>query len=177
MQKPDAPAGHAVGLREREYAYDARARLGDARRREQLRVVVEKILVHLVADDEQIVTVGDLDQALDLRPRIDGARRVVGVREQHGDGLARDRALESAQVESKVLFLDERHETGSTAGDANRLHVRGIARRRDQDLAARLHGSEERRRDRLDRSAGDDDLGLRIVLHAAFGDRLGDRFA
>ncbi len=177
VEEADAPAGHAVRFREREDADDAIADVGQRSGRHALGIVVEKVLVDLVRDDDEVVRGRERGDPLDLRAGIHGARRVVRIAEENHGRSPRHGSLERIRVEPEVLLLAERHEPRHAARDADHLRVGGVRRRRQQDFLPGFEDREQRRGDRFDRAARDDDLAVRVVEHAVASDCVRDRFA
>src|SRR5262249_16318238 len=64
----------------------------------RLSAIVDELSIYLVADQEQIVLLAKTRDELELLPRVDGARRVVGVADDHHPGLRRDDLLPGGLV-------------------------------------------------------------------------------
>ena len=92
----DAPAGHAIGLGAAVDGERARIKLRlDLRRRRELEVVVDQVLVHVVGHDMHMrVLQQHVGQRLQLGARIGGAGRVRRRVEDQPFGLRRDRLFQ-----------------------------------------------------------------------------------
>ena len=98
----DAPAGHAIGLGDAVHRQRALVQPGlDLRRRGELEVVVDEMLVHVVGDHVDMrMPDQHVGQLLELGAGIGRAGRVRRRVEQHPLGLRRDRPLERLAASS-----------------------------------------------------------------------------
>ena len=112
----DAPAGHAIGLGHAVHGQRAlvEPRL-DLRRRGELEVVIDQVLVHVVGQHPDMrMPHQHVGQRLQLGARVGGAGRVRRRVEDQPLGLRRDRALERARACSLKPFCIARLDrTGS----------------------------------------------------------------
>ena len=78
---------------------------GQGRDRDVPATVEDKVLVHLVCDDDKVVPLGELGDHRELRWRKHLAGRVVGRVEQDRPGAARDRGSQFVGVEAPSRVL------------------------------------------------------------------------
>ena len=134
---------------------------------------VDELAVHLVAEQEEVVLLDDIAQALHLLAGVEVARRVVGVADEDGLGARGDLLLEGlhgGQAEAVLdVGLDALDHGAHGDGEG---HVVGVERIRDDHFVARPEAPEEGEQHRLGAAGGDDDLlrrkinpVLSVVLH------------
>ena len=127
---------------------------------------VYELSVHLVADDEQIVLLSDIEHQLQLVRREDGAGRVAGVRDHDGAGVLVYAGLDAlAHGVAVVLLGAGRQRVDGSAGEGDGGVVVRVERFGNDDLVAVV---KQRRHGHLQRfaAAGGDKDVLFIQLYA-----------
>ena len=175
----DAPAGHGVGLRDAVHGQRARlqARL-DLRRRRELEVAVDEMLVHIVGQHPHMRVahqhVGELFQ---LALRVGRAGRVRRRVKDEPLGARRDRALQIRRLQFEPVVDRGRHNDRRSPVDRHHLRIAYPIGRGDDDLVALVHGDEEGVVEDL-LSPGRDDRVRGLVVETVLTAKLGrDRLA
>ena len=146
-QPADAPAGHAMALRQR--IDDQRALRHAVQRARRDVLAAAQRPVDLVGQQPEIAPAAQLGDRLERGARIDRAGRVVRRVEQDRLGLRRQRLLDRCGARLEAV-LGRRLDDGEIgAGSAECAGVCGVVGRHDDRMVARvehaLHGSVERR--------------------------------
>lgn len=120
-----------------------------------------EVLVHLVGDDERVVTVRQLDDELERLTREDGARGIVGIVDEDDAGAVGDGGAEIVVVGLKVRCPQRDRDVSSPAQpDERRVLV--VERLERYDFVAVVDEREYRRGECLGRTGGDKDFGVWI---------------
>ena len=163
----DAPAGHAIGLRAAVDGERARIkRRLDLRRRRELEVVVDQVLVHVVGHHVHMrMPHQHVGERLQFGARIGGARRIRRRVQQHPFGLRRDRAIEllRRQLEAGRHRGLDRHRLA--AGEQHHVEIAHPIGRGEDHLVARIERRNEGVVQHLLAAGADGDL-RRLVVEA-----------
>ena len=154
---PGPPAGHVVGLRERE---DLDPHLHGARRLEERGravAVVRDLGVGVVVHDDQLVTAGERDRPLEEVVLDDPAGGVVGVVEEHHPRAGGDVRRDGLQVGLEPQLRQEGHGDRLGARQQRPGGVDGVARIAGQgDVAGVEEGQVDVGHGLLGAQRGDD---------------------
>lgn len=142
----------------------------------ELLAAVDKLAVHLVADDEQIVLLGDVGHETELFLGEDGAGWVAGVREEDGAGVLVDARLD-ALTDGELVVLLRRcgDRADGRAGQRDKRAVVRVERLGDDDLITLVEDAAERDLQRLAAAGGDEHLLVgdrRVDLAVVVDDRV-----
>ena len=177
MEVADPPARHPIGFGEGENPHNTLPDIGDLSRTEIGFRRVDKILIGLINNQKEIMPFGQRNQGARFRFREDRPGRIVRVAVQNRSRVWRQTGLKRFFVKGKILLLAERSEARGTAGDANDLLVGGIAGRGQNDLIPRAGEGQQRCGNGLNRTAGNNNLPVRVVVHGLLQQRLGNALA
>ena len=117
--------------------------------RYELLIAVDEALVGLVREQEQIVSLDQRRERLDLLASDHGSRRIAGAVDQDHAGARRQRRLDLLHVESEAIGGQTGHELRQTAEDAYLVGERHPGRRRNDHLVAGLDDGGEHVEERL----------------------------
>ena len=135
----------------------------------ELFAAVDELAIHLVADDEQVVLLGDVGHELQLLLGEDGAGRIAGVCEQYRAGVLVDACLDALAHGELIALLGLcGHGADSRAGEGDKGRVVGVKRLGNNDLIALVKDAGERYLERF-RAAGRDEhllIGYRSIYLA-----------
>ena len=176
----DAPAGHAVGLRHAVERERALVESGlDLRRAEELEVVVDQVLVHVVRERPHMrMPHQHLGDRLHLGARIGRTGRVRRRIEDQPLGILRDRTLERLRLHLEAILEPRRHCHRRGARQQHNVRVADPIGRRNDNLVARIERRHQGVEQHLLAAGADDDLGglvveLVLALELARDRRLG----
>ena len=142
---------------------------------------VDELAVGLVADDEQVMLLGDVDHQAHLLGREHRTGGVAGVGAHDGAGVLVDERLDARAVGVAVALLGAGRDGADlrAAGIDHRIVV-GVERLGDQDLVVVVEDAVHRDLQCLGASVGDEDIAL-VKVHVELGivaldgvDQLGD---
>ena len=142
---------------------------------------VDELAVGFIADEEQIVLLGEVNEHLHLVVRQHHAGGVAGVRDHDGAGVLIDERLDLRALGVVIALLGAGRDGGDgRAAGAHHGVVVGVERLGDEDLVAVVEDALERDGKRLAAAGGDVDLALievhiELIVVALDGvDQLGD---
>ena len=165
-REPDAPARHAVGLGQGGELDRHVLGAGNLQDRDGRFAVVIQLRIGQVADDPQVVGLGEVHDAF-IEGQIDRLGRRVGRIVHHQDLGARHgeghRPLQRLEI---LLVRRGRHAADRRARDDEAEGVDRIGRIGRQDHVARLGDRGGQAGQTFLRAHGDDHLGLGIDVHA-----------
>ena len=125
----------------------------------ELLTAVDELAVHLVADEEQVVLLGDVGHEPELFLGEDGAGRVAGVGEEDGAGVLVDAGFNALTDGKPVVFFRRRGDgADGCAGERDERAVVRVERLGDDDLIALIEDAAERDLQRLAAAGGDEHL-------------------
>ena len=177
MEIADPPARHPIGFGEGEDPHNALADISDLSRAEICFWRINKILIGFINNQKDIMPFGQRNQGARFRFREDRPGWIVRVAVQDRPRVWRQTGLKRFFVKGKILLLVERGEARGTAGDADNLLVGGIAGRGKNDLIPWAGEGQQRCGNGLNRTAGNNNLLVRVVVHAFLQQRLGNALA
>ena len=126
---------------------------------------VDELAVGFVADEEQIMLLGEVNEHLHLVVRQHHAGGVAGVRDHDGAGVGIDERLDLLALGVVIALLGAgRDGSDGRAAGAHHGVVVGVERLGDEDLVAVVEDALERDGKRLAAAGGDVDLAL-IEVH------------
>ena len=136
----------------------------DLRRRHELEIVVDDMLVDVVAEHVNVrVAHQHVGERLHIGPPVRGARRVARRVEDEPFRPRRDRRLEILRPHAVAVVLRAGDEDRDAFGERDDIGIRDRVWRRDDDLLARLQCRHQRIVEHLLRPRGDDDLIHRVI--------------
>ena len=144
----DLPAGHVVGLAKAADDEGARRQAGKACRALVRCAVEHHVLIHLVADQQDVGGRQQFLQRQHFRFAPDRGAGVVRAVDQDGAGARRDRGGDAVEVRAEAAGR-QRHAHHAAAGQFDVGHVAVVAGLQHDHLIARSHDSQDRRDDRL----------------------------
>ena len=126
--------------------------------------VIGQLSIDLIRDHQQIVSLDDRRDGLQVLPPHDCASRIIGIRQDQRLGSIRDARLQQFRRKAEVILCPRLQRHGLSAREGHARRIAHIARIRDQYLLSRFDRGPQRKIDRFAGADRDDDLCLRIVF-------------
>ena len=140
---------------------------------------VDEFAVDLVREEEEVVALHQVADAVHLLARVEVSGGVVGVANQDAARALVDEPLEFGDVGQRKALLDGRNDgADDRTGRDGKGHVVGIGRLGDDDFVARVEARHKGEEHRLGASRGDDDFvgrELDLVLGVVLDQLLAQR--
>ena len=134
-------------------------RRGSARRRDELEIVVDQVLVDVVAEQpDLLVAQQHVGQAAQLLGGVGRAGRVVRRVQDQPLGARRDRRFEVVRLQLEAGLLRAAHDHRRAAGEQGHVGIGNPVRCRDDHLVARIEGRHQGVVDDLLAAGADADL-------------------
>lgn len=149
-ERTDADAALGVALREGVNQYDVLLNAIQMAGRDVGRPRVDELAVDLVREEEEVVALHQVADAVHLLARVEVSGGVVGVANQDAARALVDEPLEFGDVGQRKALLDGRNDgADDRTGRDGKGHVVGIGRLGDDDFVARVEARHEGEEHRL----------------------------
>ena len=149
-ERTDADTALRVTLRDRVDQDDILLDALEVARRDIGRARVDKLAIDLVREEEEVVLLYQIADALHLAARVEVTRRVVGVADQDTARAGVDQLLEFRHIGQGKALVDGRdHGANRRSGRDGEGHVVGVSRLGHDDLITRVEARHEGEEHRL----------------------------
>ena len=158
-ERSDADTALRVTLRHRVNQHHILLDTLQMARRDIGRARVDKLAIDLVREEEQIVLLDQIADAVHLLARIEVARRVVRVTDQNSARALVDKLLELLDLGQREALLDRgRDGADDCSGRDCEGHIVGVGRLGNDDLIAWIEARHKGKQHGLRASRSDDDV-------------------
>ena len=161
-QSTDADAALRVTLRHRVDKYHILLNTLQVAGRDIGRARIDKLSIDLIREEEQIVLLHQIADAVHLLAGIEVARRIVGITDQNTACTLVDKLLKLLNLGQRETLLD-RGRDGADNGSCrdSKGHIVGVGGFGDNDLVTRVKARHKGKQHGLRASRGDDNIVCR----------------